>query len=75
MIHRPLSTPAKRVEAPHELNTMKFSRTLDERNPYTRSGSAWIVPMVDDLQREFNASTYVIAFILVIAVFVVVGFA
>lgn len=68
-------TPAKRVEAPHELNTMKFSRTLDERNPYTRSGSAWIVPMDEDVEPDFHASDYVVAFMLVVAIFVVVGLA
>lgn len=45
MIHTKLSQPATKVDAPHELNTMRYSRTLDQRNPYSRSGSAWIVPM------------------------------
>lgn len=40
-----LSTPAERVEAEHDLTTMRFSRTLDERRPYERSSTAWIVPM------------------------------
>lgn len=40
-----LSTPAVRVEADHNVTTMRFSRTLDERHPYARSSQAEIVPM------------------------------
>lgn len=46
VFHLPsLSTPAVRVEAATDHGTERFSRTLDERNPYARSSQAEIVPM------------------------------
>lgn len=50
------SAPAERVEVEHEFTTMTFSRSLDQRNPYTRSGSAWIVNGSDPLQVEFDSA-------------------
>lgn len=48
LLPSPLSAPAQRVEADTDHGTERFSRSLDQRNPYTRSSSAWIVPMDAD---------------------------
>lgn len=47
--HTPLSAPAQRVKPAQAapFTAERFSRTLDERNPYTRSSTAVIVPMGD----------------------------
>jgi len=37
------SAPAERVEVAHELTTMRFSRSLDERHPYVRSSQVQIL--------------------------------
>lgn len=42
-----LTAPAVRVDAPHDLTTMRFSRTLCERRPTERSSTAVIVPMAE----------------------------
>lgn len=44
LIRTPLSAPAKRVGSVVDV-PVRFSRTLDELNPYTRSSTAAIVPM------------------------------
>jgi hypothetical protein len=36
-------TTCTQVQPYLEANTMRFSRTLHDRNPYTRSSQAWIV--------------------------------
>lgn len=43
-----LSAPAERVEATTDHGTERFSRTLSDRNPHTRSSTARIVPMDHD---------------------------
>lgn len=50
LFHTPIAAPAEVVEPsrPMPLTTMRFSRTLDERNPHTRSSTAQIVPMGDE---------------------------
>lgn len=41
---QPLSSPAEFVVAEEQYDSaMRFSRSLDERSPFVRSGSAWIV--------------------------------
>lgn len=36
-------TTCTQVQPYLEANTMRYSRTLHDRNPYTRSSQAWIV--------------------------------
>jgi hypothetical protein len=51
-------------------SAMRFNRTLDTRNPYTRSGQGWFATD-DQLQHEFKASSlviYLIAVALIVAV-------
>lgn len=48
LFHTPLSAPAERAEPALELTSMRFSRSLDERSPHTRSSTAQIVPMGAD---------------------------
>lgn len=72
MIRNNLSQPATRVDADAPMTTKVYPRTLEQAfGPYHRSGSAWIVPMDDKLQSEFNASTYVLGFILAVVVIAV----
>lgn len=40
-------TKCERVAAESQCSVMKHPRSLDERNAYMRSGSAWMVPMED----------------------------
>lgn len=69
---RPLSSPAEFVVAEDQYDSaMRFSRSLDQRSPFVRSGSAWIVTE-DQLQDEFSASSVVIY---IIAAAVIVGLA
>lgn len=68
---RPLSSPAEFVVAEEQYDSaMRFNRTLDTRNPHTRSGQGYIFSE-DQLQDEFNASSlviYLIAAALIVAV-------
>lgn len=45
LLPSPLSAPAQRVEADTDHGIERFSRSLDERSPHTRSSTAQIVPM------------------------------
>jgi hypothetical protein len=68
---RPLSSPAEFVVVEDQYDSaMRFNRTLDTRNPYTRSGQGWFATD-DQLQHEFKASSlviYLIAVALIVAV-------
>lgn len=59
---RPLSSPAEFVVAEEQYDgAMRFSRTLDERNPHCRSSQVEIVPMSEPRTPLHQKVLYVVA--------------